>query len=74
MPAWEAGIEPGDRIDKINDSPIVTYPELKLAVALSSGILKIEGRHLNGEKFDMTVDPDAKGFHILRSVWPRWKV
>lgn len=70
MPAWEAGIESGDRIDKINDSPIVTYPELKLAVALSSGQLKIEGRHRNGEKFDITVDPDAKGSHPQIGVAP----
>lgn len=70
MPAWEAGIDAGDRIDKINDSPIVTYPELKLAVALSSGPLKIEGRHLDGTKFDITVDPDAKGSHPQIGVAP----
>lgn len=70
MPAWEAGIEAGDRIDKINDSHIVTYPELKLAVALSSGPLKIEGRHANGKPFQMTVDPDAKGSHPQIGVAP----
>lgn len=70
MPAWEAGIEAGDSIDMINDSPIVTYPELKLAVALSSGRLKIEGRHLDGTKFGVTVDPNTKNLHPQIGVEP----
>ena len=63
MPAWEAGLEAGDRIDKINGTSIQTYQELLQSVALSSGALRLEGIHADGRPFDITVDPDARGSH-----------
>lgn len=69
-PAWEAGIEAGDRINKIDGSPIESYPELKLAVALSSGPLKIEGVHADGAAFDFVVNPDTRGPHPQIGVEP----
>lgn len=70
MPAWEAGLSAGDQIDKINGSPIRTYQELQLNVALSSGSLRLEGTHADGKPFDITVEPDAKGSHPQIGVLP----
>ena len=70
MPAWEAGLDAGDHIDKINNSPISTFPELQLSVALSSGPLKLEGTHADGKPFQITVDPDATGSHPQIGVTP----
>lgn len=69
-PAWQAGLSAGDRIDKINGSPIQTYKDLQLNVALSSGALRLEGTHADGTAFDITVDPDAKGSHPQIGVLP----
>ncbi|WP_397571509.1 RIP metalloprotease RseP [Schlesneria sp. T3-172] len=70
MPAWEAGLDAGDRINKINDSSVSTFPELQLAVALSSGPLKLEGTHADGSPFQVTVNPDASGNHPRIGVTP----
>ena len=70
MPAWVAGLDAGDHIDKINESSISTFPELQLAVALSSGPLKLEGKHADGKPFEITVDPDASGSHPQIGVTP----
>ena len=70
MPAWEAGIEAGDRITRINNGKVTTFQELQLGVALSSGPLKLEGNHANGTPFEITVDPDATGSHPQIGVVP----
>ena len=70
MPAWEAGLDAGDQINKINGTPIRTYQELQLSVALSSGSLKLEGTHADGAPFTIAVDPDAKGSHPQIGVLP----
>ena len=70
MPAWEAGLDAGDHISKINSSSISTFPELQLAVALSSGPLKLEGTHADGKTFQVTVEPDASGNHPRIGVTP----
>ncbi len=70
MPAWESGIEAGDRITRINNGKVTTFQELQLGVALSSGPLKLEGNHANGTPFEITVDPDATGSHPQIGVVP----
>jgi regulator of sigma E protease len=70
MPAWESGLDAGDRINKINGTTIRTYQELQLSVALSSGPLNLEGTHADGRPFDITVDPDARGSHPQIGVLP----
>lgn len=59
MPAWEAGILPGDTIQKINNSPISNYSDLQMSVALSSGSLTLEGFHADKTPFNLPVEPDA---------------
>ncbi len=70
MPAWAAGIAAGDQIEKINDSQITTFTDLQMCVALSSGPLKLEGRHADGTAFEIMVDPDARGSHPQIGVKP----
>ena len=70
MPAWESGLDAGDRINKINGTTIRTYQELQLSVALSSGSLKLEGTHADGRPFEINVEPDAKGSHPQIGVLP----
>ncbi len=70
MPAWEAGISAGDQVERINGSPITTFTDLQMCVALSSGALRLEGTHEDGTKFDVTVDPDATRSHPQIGVVP----
>ena len=70
MPAWEAGIAAGDRVDKINESTISNFTDLQMNVALSSGALRLEGRHADGSPFDITVEPDATRTHPQIGVTP----
>lgn len=60
MPAWEAGIEAGDVIERINDERITTFADLTMKIALSWGALKFEGHHADGKPFQITVEPDTK--------------
>ncbi len=70
MPAWEAGIAAGDQVEKINDSPISTFTDLQMSVALSSGPLKLEGKHEDETPFEITVEPDATRSHPQIGVTP----
>lgn len=70
MPAWEAGIAAGDKVEKINGGEISTFTDLQMSVALSSGPLRLEGKHTDGEQFDITVDPDASRSHPQIGVIP----
>ena len=70
MPAWEAGIAAGDRVDKINESTISNFTDLQMNVALSSGPLRLEGQHMDGAPFDITVEPDATQNHPQIGVTP----
>lgn len=63
MPAWKAGLQPDDVIDKINGRTIQTFEDVRLNVALSSPPLKIEGYHPDGERFTLEVEPEKKGSH-----------
>src|SRR5262249_42309145 len=70
MPAWEAGITAGDKVDRINGSAITTFTDLQMSVALSSGALRLEGTHADGTPFDVVVDPDATRSHPQIGVIP----
>ena len=70
MPAWEAGIAAGDLVERINGGRISTFTDLRMSVALSSGPLRLEGKHADGSHFDITVDPDATRSHPQIGVIP----
>ncbi len=57
FPAWQAGMQPGDRILVINGEKIRSFSDLQEAVILSSGDVAIEGTHLDGRSFSETLTP-----------------
>lgn len=72
LPAWQAGLQTGDRITKINDKKITSFTELKLAVALSDGPLKVEIEKVTGETEEREILPDNTGdMRILGIGLPR---
>ncbi|MCA9048206.1 MAG: RIP metalloprotease RseP [Planctomycetaceae bacterium] len=58
MPAWEAGIRPGDVIEKINDWEIQNFTDITQAVVLSSGSLQVEGHRADGSPLSEVVTPN----------------
>ena len=63
MPAWKAGLNPNDVIEKINGRDINTFEDVRLNVALSSPPLVIEGHHPDGATFKYTVLPEKTDSH-----------
>ena len=62
MPAWEAGLQHGDRITRINGSDVAAFDDIVLGVALSrSDDIEIEGVRSNGETFEVTIAADTDG-------------
>ena len=57
-PAYEAGIEPGDRIDRVNGEKIWIYQDYSSAVSAKSADSPVELTiSRDGEKIDVTVTP-----------------
>ena len=56
-PAWEAGIQRGDRILAINDEEIQSFFDIQHAIVLSSGSLTVRGETADGEHYTKTVTP-----------------
>jgi len=56
-PAWEAGIQRGDRIRTINDEEIQSFFDIQHAIVLSTGPLTIRGTTTDGENYTKTVTP-----------------
>ena len=57
-PAWEAGIEKGDRIKSINDKEIQGFMDVSGAIVLSTGELTINGVRPDGTEYSVTVMPE----------------
>ena len=57
MPAWEAGINAGDRIAKINGTKIHNFEDINQAIILSSGQVNLSGTHADGTAFDYSIAP-----------------
>ena len=56
-PAWEAGIERGDRLLAINDEDVRSFSDIQQMIVLSSGALEIRGRTADGIEYTKTVVP-----------------
>jgi len=69
-PAWQAGLDYGDRITKINDREVETFSDIMRGVALTSGPLTIEGRYRNGETFKEEMIPDGSGTRRIIGAAP----
>lgn len=63
MPAWKAGLQPDDVIERINGRRILTFEDVRLNVALSSPPLEIEGRHHDGSPLNLTILPEQTSSH-----------
>ena len=58
FPAWVAGMKEGDRIESINGEEIRSFGDVFQSVVLSTGDVRLQGKHLDGSAFDLTLTPD----------------
>jgi len=70
MPAWEAGLRPGDEIRKINDRDAESFKDIMIGVALSSGPVQLEGTHSDGSDFSIQIPPSNAGARRQIGVSP----
>ncbi len=70
MPAWNAGMQIGDRITEINGRDIDDFNDLMQATALSSGTLHIQAVRPDGESYNVTLNPDISGTRRKIGVVP----
>ncbi len=61
MPAWQAGMQSGDTITRINGRDASDFSDIMRGTALSAGPVRVEGVHLDGTTFDTTLSPDQSG-------------
>lgn len=61
MPAWEAGIQPGDVIQKIDGNKATSYMDIIRSSAFSDGDITMEGTHPDGKTFEVKITPDRTG-------------
>ena len=61
MPAWEAGIRPGDEIVAINGREVQDFNDITRGTALSQGSIQVVGKRPSGETYDVVVTPDRSG-------------
>lgn len=70
FPAWEEGIEAGDKIVEINGREVNSFSDIQRFVALSQGSLEIVVQKLNGDKQTVTVDPKQTELHRMIGASP----
>lgn len=58
FPAWTAGMKAGDRVEAINGDKIRSFGDIFESVVLSVGDVRLQGKHLDGSSFDLTLTPD----------------
>ncbi|MCH9654127.1 MAG: RIP metalloprotease RseP [Planctomycetes bacterium] len=61
MPAWKAGIQPGDVIEVIDGEKATSYMDIIRSSAFSDGDIRMQGVHVDGKKFDVKITPDRTG-------------
>ncbi len=69
-PAWQAGLDYGDRITQINDREIETFSDIMRGVALTTGTLTIEGKYRDGRSFKEDIIPDGSGTRRIIGAAP----
>lgn len=68
-PAWHAGIQPGDSIDRIDGVEIQNFMNIHEAIVLSDGAVTLEGRKQDGTEFSRIIDPELSS--IARTIGVR---
>ncbi len=69
-PAWEAGLQQGDKITEINGREVNSFQDIMRGVALSSGPVEVKGVHKDGAKFDLKLVPNTSGPRRIIGVSP----
>ena len=57
-PAWEAGLQTGDQIKRINGRKVSEFRGIMHGVALTTGDVVLEGKHADGSPFEISITPD----------------
>lgn len=68
MPAWEAGLKPGDIIREIDGSTINNWRDMNLEVALSSGPISALVERRDGTKETVKILPRVRGIRPMIGV------
>ena len=68
MPAWEAGLKPGDIIREIDGSTINNWRDMNLGVALSSGNISTVVERPDGSKATIQITPRIRGIAPMIGV------
>ncbi|MEZ6067808.1 MAG: RIP metalloprotease RseP [Planctomycetaceae bacterium] len=72
MPAWEAGLRPGDKLSRIGSWEISDFIDVTRATALSTDpSVKVVGTHQDGTAFEFWVQPDTTTTKRLIGVGPQ---
>lgn len=66
MPGWVEGLRTGDEISTINNRPVTNFEDILRGTALSQGPIRLTGSRVDGETFDITLEPASKG--IVRQI------
>ncbi len=69
-PAWQAGVEAGDRLERVGGRRVRTFSDVSLATALSWGdTLRMQGVRADGAPLDLTLNPDDTGARRTAGVF-----
>lgn len=71
MPAWRAGLRPDDELLSINGRPVQDFSDVTRGTALSTGAIRVVGRHADGQEFDVEIIPDRSGTKRMIGVGPQ---
>ncbi len=70
FPAWQARLQPGDRLTRIAGRPTRTFDDINRAIALSSGPIDVAGVHADEKPFEVELVPNMADGHRMIGVTP----
>jgi regulator of sigma E protease len=70
FPAWQARLQPGDRLTRIAGRPTRTFDDINRAIALSSGPIDVAGVHADEKPFEVDLVPNMADGHRMIGVTP----
>jgi regulator of sigma E protease len=70
LPAWEAGLKPGDRLTRIGSRRVDTFDDIWRGVAISSGPVVVAGVQPDGTTFEKTLVPNTATGRRMIGVGP----
>jgi len=70
FPAWQARLQPGDRLTRIAGRPTRTFEDINRAIALSSGPIDVAGVHADDKPFEVELIPNMADGHRMIGVTP----